>query len=243
MPTDKTGGPKKPRIKPTGEKKKGSGRRTARDPGERVHTGARRKASSNAWLERQLNDPYVREAERLGYRSRSAFKLKEMHERLGLIKKGMTVVDLGAAPGGWCQVAMELGAGHVIALDLLPMNPLPGVTVLQMDFMEDDAAEALINAIGGGADLVLTDMAPNTTGHKPTDQIRIVALAEAAYDFAAEILKPGGTFVAKIFQGGTQEDLLKRLKTDFAAVRHVKPPASRKESSEQYVVATGFRAA
>ena len=241
MANDKSGGPKKPRIKPTGEKKNSSGRRTARDPGERVKTGARRKASSNAWLERQLNDPYVREAERLGYRSRSAFKLKEMQERLKLIKKGMTVVDLGAAPGGWCQVAMEYGAGHVIALDLLQMNPLPGVTMLQMDFMEDDAPEALVQAIGGGADLVLTDMAPNTTGHKPTDQIRIVILAEAAYDFAAEVLKPGGAFVAKVFQGGTQEDLLKRLKKDFATVRHVKPPASRKESSEQYVVATGFR--
>jgi 23S rRNA (uridine2552-2'-O)-methyltransferase len=221
--------------------KRSSGRRSPRDEGKHVKTGHKRKASSNRWLERQLNDPYVREAGRLGYRSRSAFKLKEMDEKLKLIKPGMTVIDLGAAPGGWCQVAVEKGASHIVALDLLPMEPLPGVTFLQMDFMDDDAPEALVMAMGGGADLVLTDMAPNTTGHRNTDHIRIMALAEAAYDFAAQVLRPGGAFVAKVFQGGTQDELLKRLKQDFKTIRHIKPPASRKESAESYVAAMGFR--
>ncbi len=207
----------------------------------RVKTAARRKASSTRWLERQLNDPYVRRAQDQGMRSRAAYKLIEMDEKLHLIKKGAVVVDLGAAPGGWSQVAAQRGAGKVIALDLLAMDELPGVTFLQMDFMDEDAPEALVAALGTGADLVLSDMAPNTTGHRQTDHLRIMALAEAAYDFAIEVLKPGGTFVAKVFQGGTQADLLKRMKADFKTVKHIKPPASRKDSSEQYVVATGFR--
>lgn len=219
-----------------------SGRSGGRDAGKRVKTAKGRTVSSQRWLERQLNDPYVREAQRVGYRSRAAFKLKEIDEKLNLIRRGMTVVDLGAAPGGWCQVAMEKGATHVIALDLLPMEPVPGVTFLQMDFMDDDAPEALVAAIGGGADVVLTDMAPNTTGHRGTDHLRIMALAEAAYEFAAQVLKPGGAFIAKVFQGGTENELLQRLKKDFSTVRHVKPPASRKDSAEQFVVATGFRA-
>lgn len=223
------------------EKKKGSGRRSARDPKQRVRTTSRRKSGSNRWLERHLNDPYVREAQRAGYRSRAAFKLKELDEKLGLIKPGMSVIDLGAAPGGWCQVAVEKKAAKIIALDLLPMDPIPGVTFLQMDFMNDEAPEALIVALGGGADIVLSDMAPNTTGHRNTDHLRIMMLAEAAYDFAAGVLKPGGAFVTKVFQGGAENELLQKLKGSFEKVRHIKPPASRKESSEQYVVATGFR--
>ncbi|MBI4031097.1 MAG: RlmE family RNA methyltransferase [Proteobacteria bacterium] len=220
----------------------GSGRRSARDPKQRVRTARRRTASSTRWLERQLNDPYVRKAQLEGYRSRAAYKLREMDERLGLIKPGMTVVDLGSAPGGWSQVAAQKGAGRVVAIDLLPMDPLPGVTFLQMDFMDEGAPDALLSAIGGeGADVVLSDMAPNTTGHRNTDHLRIMALAEAAYDFAADVLKPGGAFVTKVFQGGTQSELLQRLKKDFEKVRHIKPPASRSDSSEQYVVATGAR--
>ncbi len=223
----------------TGKKKKGSS--SKRPSAVRVKTGKGRKTSSTLWLKRQLNDPYVHEAKRLGYRSRAAFKLKEIDEKMDLIKRGMVIVDLGAAPGGWSQVAMEKGAKKVIALDLLPMDPVPGVTFLQMDFMNDDAPEALIAAIGEGADLVLSDLAPNTTGHKSTDHLRIMALVEMAHEFATQILKPGGTFVAKVFQGGAQHELLALMKKDFTNVKHIKPPASRKESSEQYVVATGFR--
>jgi len=224
-----------------GGKKGSSGRRSARDPKQRVHTAKRRTGGSTKWLERQLNDPYVREAQRLGYRSRAAFKLKELDEKVSLIKKGMSVIDLGAAPGGWSQVAVEKGADKVIALDLLAIDPIPGVTLLQMDFMDDDAPEALVMALEGGADMVLSDMAPNTTGHRNTDHIRIMMLAEAAYDFAAQVLKPGGAFVTKVFQGGAQSELLVLLKQNFEKVRHIKPPSSRKDSSEQYVVATGFR--
>lgn len=216
-------------------------RRTARDASVRVKTAEKRTTSSTRWLQRQLNDPYVHEAQRLGYRARSAFKLIELDDKLKFIKKGCTVVDLGAAPGGWSQVALQRGAGKVIGLDLLPIDPLPGVTFLQMDFMNDDAPEALIMAMGSGADVVLSDMAPNTMGHRQTDHIRIMALVEAAYEFATQVLKPGGTFVSKIFQGGAQGDLLAMMKRDFTTVKHVKPQASRKESSEQYVVATGFR--
>lgn len=198
------------------------------------------KASSRRWLERQLNDPYVAEAQRLGYRSRAAFKIIEMDEQLNLFKPGMMVVDLGAAPGGWSQIAAMKGC-NVVALDLLPMEPLPGVAFLQMDFMDEDAPEVLINALSGPADLVLSDMAPNTMGHKQTDHLRIMNLVEMAYEFATQILKPGGSFVAKVFQGGTQGDLLQQMKRDFTTVKHIKPPSSRQESSEQYVVALGYR--
>ena len=224
-----------------GRAKKKPARRTTRDAAVRVKKTNQRTTSSARWLQRQLNDPYVHEAQRLGYRARSAFKLIELDDKLKFIKKGCTVIDLGAAPGGWSQVAMQRGAAKVIGLDLLPIEPMPGVTFLQMDFMNDDAPEALIMMMGSGADVVLSDMAPNTMGHKSTDHIRIMALVEAAYEFATQVLKPGGTFVSKLFQGGTQGELLAMMKRDFTVVKHVKPPASRKESSEQYVVATGFR--
>ena len=225
--TDKTTPPAKP---PRGRQKK-----------EHVKDKTM-KASSRRWVERQLNDPYVAEARRLGYRSRAAFKLIEMDSELRLVKPGMKVIDLGAAPGGWSQVAAQKGA-HVIALDLLPVDPIPGVTFFQMDFMDDDAPEALVSALDGPADLVLSDLAPNTTGHQGTDHLRIMGLVELAYDFAIQVLRPGGTFVAKVFQGGTQGDLLKQMKLDFEAVKHVKPKASRQESAEQYVIARGFRRA
>lgn len=216
-------------------------RRTARESTQRVKTARGRKNSSTRWLQRQLNDPYVAEAERLGYRSRAAFKLLEIDDKVKLLKPGVTVVDLGAAPGGWCQVAVERGATKVVALDLLPVDALPGVTFLQMDFMDDEAPEALVATIGEGVDVVLSDMAANTIGHKQTDHLRIMMLVEAAYEFAREVLNPGGAFVAKVLQGGTQNELLALMKKDFKTIRHIKPPASRKESAEQYVVATGFR--
>ncbi len=224
-----------------GRASKNPGRRTTRDATVRVKKTKQRTTSSARWLQRQLNDPYVHEAQRLGYRARSAFKLIELDDKLKFIKKGCTVIDLGAAPGGWSQIALQRGAGKVIGLDLLPIEPLPGVTFLQMDFMNDDAPEALIMLMGSGADVVLSDMAPNTMGHKQTDHLRIMALVEAAYEFATQVLKPGGTFVSKIFQGGAQGELLKMMKADFEVVKHVKPDSSRKESAEQYVVATGFR--
>lgn len=228
---------------PNGPKKsKTTKKRTKRDAAARVKTAKGRKNSSTRWLQRQLNDPYVREAERLGYRSRAAFKMKEIDEKLDLIKPGMVVVDLGAAPGGWTQVAAAKGAKMVVALDLLEMDPIEGATILQMDFMDDDAPEALIAALGGEkVDLVLSDMAPNTTGHKNTDHIRIMALVELAHHFAAQVLKPGGAFVAKVFQGGAENTFLAQMKKDFEKTRHIKPPASRKESSEQYLIALGFR--
>jgi 23S rRNA (uridine2552-2'-O)-methyltransferase len=198
------------------------------------------KISSRRWLERQLNDPYVAEAQRLGYRSRAAFKLIEMDQQFNLLRSDMIVVDLGAAPGGWSQIAAMRGA-KVVALDLLQMDPLPGVAFLQMDFMDEDAPEQLINALSGPVDLVLSDMAPNTMGHKTTDHLRIMNLVELAYDFATQILKPGGTFVAKVFLGATQGDMLQQMKRDFATVKHVKPKASRQGSSEQYVIAKGYR--
>ncbi|MFZ5791800.1 MAG: RlmE family RNA methyltransferase [Pseudomonadota bacterium] len=209
----------------------------------RVKTAARRSVSSTLWLERQLNDPYVAEARRRGYRSRAAFKLIELDDRFHLIRKGARILDLGAAPGGWSQVAAErAGPGaRVLAVDLLPMEPLPGVRILQLDFMAEDAPEKIRAALEGQADLVLSDMAAPTIGHARTDHLRIMALAEAAHAFAAEVLAPGGAFVCKLFQGGATKDLLDALKRDFAQVRHAKPPASRADSAEIYVVATGFR--
>lgn len=200
-----------------------------------------RKESSVRWLERHLNDPYVAKAQKEGYRSRAAYKLKEMDDRYGLLKPGMAVVDLGAAPGGWCQIALEKKCAPIAAIDLLEMDPLPGVNFMQLDFMDDSAPEKLKAALGELADVVLSDIAHNTTGHRDTDHLKIMALVEAAYYFAIEILKPGGTFVAKVFQGGTQGELLTEMKKSFEKVVHVKPPASRKDSSEMYVLATGFR--
>ncbi len=209
---------------------------------KKIKTAKGRKISSIKWIERQLTDPYVERAHKEGYRSRAAYKLKEIDEKVHVLKKGLAVVDLGAAPGGWCQVAVEKGC-HAVAIDLLPMDEIPGVTFFQMDFMEDDAPEVLIDALGGqGADVVLSDMAHNTTGHRNTDHNKIMFLVEAAYDFAIDILKPNGAFIAKVFQGGTEAQLLARMKQDFKVVKHIKPPSSRKESPETYVVATGFRA-
>ena len=212
----------------------------------RVKTAKQRKPSSTAWLARQLNDPYVAEAKRLGYRSRAAFKLIELDDRFHILKRGARIVDLGAAPGGWTQVACARsramsGQGRVIGLDILAMEPVPGATILQLDFLDPSAPAAIKAALGGQADLVLSDMAQPSTGHAATDHLRIVALAEAAYEFAKEVLAPGGCFVAKVFQGGAEGALLAALKQDFTTLRHAKPPASRAESAEIYVVAQGFK--
>lgn len=209
---------------------------------KKIKTAKGRKISSIKWIERQLTDPYVARAKKDGYRSRAAYKIKEIDEKVHLLKKGQVVVDLGAAPGGWCQVAVEKGCKHVVAIDLLEMDEIPGVTFFQMDFMDDDAPDVLLNALGGEqADVVMSDIAHNTVGHRNTDHNKIMALVEAGYDFAIEILKPNGAFVAKVFQGGTEGELLARMKKDFKSVKHIKPPSSRKESPETYVVATGFR--
>ena len=199
----------------------------------------RAKESSKKWLERQINDPYVARAAAEGWRARSAYKLIELDEQFGLIKRGADVVDLGAAPGSWAQVAVKRGAGKVVGIDLLPIDPLPGATFLEMDFLAPEAPQALLRIIGGSPDLVLSDMAANTTGHARTDQIRTGALAEAAAEFALEHLAPGGAFVTKGFQGGLDAGLLARLKQNFESVKHAKPKASRAESSEVYVVAMG----
>jgi 23S rRNA (uridine2552-2'-O)-methyltransferase len=206
---------------------------------ERVRKKKVPKESSRKWIDRQLNDPYVQRAQAEGWRARSAFKLIELDDKFHLIKRGARVIDLGAAPGSWAQVVQERGAGRIVGIDLLPIDPLPGVTFLEMDFLSPDAPAALTAALGGAPDLVLSDMAANTTGHTRTDQIRTGALAEAAADFALEHLAPGGAFVTKAFQGGLDAALLIQLKQNFDSVRHAKPPASRAESSEVYVVALG----
>ncbi|WP_127145794.1 RlmE family RNA methyltransferase [Pelagibacterium montanilacus] len=230
--------------KPTG---RGSGRRGERDLKIRVKTAKKRTISSTQWLQRQLNDPYVAKARAEGLRARSAFKLIEIDDKHKILKPGMRVVDLGAAPGGWCQVAAKAvksgqDAPLVVGIDYLEMDPLPGVILLQKDFTEDDAPEALVAALGGHkADVVLSDMAAPTTGHKPTDHLRIIALVELAADFALDVLAPGGTFVAKVFQGGTEHDLLAMLKRNFDTTFHAKPPASRQGSAETYLVARGFK--
>jgi 23S rRNA (uridine2552-2'-O)-methyltransferase len=206
-----------------------------------VRTAKHRSTASQRWLARQLNDPYVAAAKQQGWRSRAAFKLLELDDRFHLLKHGARVLDLGAAPGGWIQVAVRRGAAAVLAVDLLPIDPVPGAVILQGDFNDPDMPARLAAAMGGAADLVLSDMAPNTTGHAATDHIRIMALAELAAAFAVEVLAEGGAFVAKVFQGGSERQMLEGLKRNFSVVRHAKPPASRKESSELYVVATGFR--
>jgi 23S rRNA (uridine2552-2'-O)-methyltransferase len=222
----------------------------AKDTTGRLHvtvkTGGKRKLSSKLWLERQLNDPYVAQAKRDGYRSRAAYKLIEIDDKHHFLKPGITVIDLGAAPGGWSQIAAKRvgavnGKGKVIAIDLLEMPEIPGVSFAQLDFLAEDAPARLLEMIGGRADVVMSDMAANTTGHRKTDQLRIIGLVETAAAFATEVLNPGGTFVAKVFQSGAEADLLAQLKRDFATVRHVKPASSRQDSSERYVLATGFR--
>jgi 23S rRNA (uridine2552-2'-O)-methyltransferase len=213
----------------------------------RLKTAKQRSVSSQRWLERQLNDPYVAAARREGYRSRAAYKLGEIAARHGLFKAGMRVVDLGSAPGGWAQVAAERvrsveRKGQVVAIDLLDMEPLPGVDFVQLDFLAPDASGRLKAMLRDGvADIVLSDMAAQGTGHARTDHLRIMGLAEAAAEFAIEVLAPGGAFVCKVLQGGTERALLDGLKRAFATVKHVKPPASRAESAELYLVATGFR--
>ncbi|MBI3443822.1 MAG: RlmE family RNA methyltransferase [Magnetospirillum sp.] len=237
-----------------GGSKKGGGRTTGSGPAGgarnltvKVKTAKRRKLSSTLWLQRQLNDPYVHEAKRLGYRSRAAFKMVQLDERFHILKFGLRVVDLGAAPGGWTQVAVEkVGAlkpngGKVVGIDILEWDPVAGAITLQGDFLADDAPDRLKEALGGPADVVLSDMAAPTTGHPSTDHLRIIGLVEVALHFALEVLTPGGTFVAKVFQGGTEKTLLDQLKKNFTTVRHAKPPASRQGSAETYVVATGFR--
>jgi|SRR5665213_228266 len=224
-----------------GEKPQGRG------PKVKVKTGKGRTVAQKQWLERQLNDPYVAEAKRLGYRSRAAFKLVEIDDKFKFLKIGGRVVDLGAAPGGWSQVAAkrvkaEDGKGRVVAIDMHGMDPLPSVTIFKKDFYDEDAPEVLIEALGGEkADVVLSDMAAHATGHRQTDHINIVALAEAGYDFARTILKPGGTYLAKVLRGGTEGQLLNLMKKDFASVRHVKPLSSRDGSAELFVLAMGFR--
>jgi 23S rRNA (uridine2552-2'-O)-methyltransferase len=227
----------------TPPEKKGDGRALK----VRVKTGKSRSLSSKLWLERQLNDPYVARAKRDGFRSRAAYKLSEIDDKFHFLKPGAKVVDLGAAPGGWSQVAakrigLEKGKGRIAAIDLLKMDPIPGVDFLQLDFLDETAPQVLRDLMDGPADVVLSDMAANATGHRQTDHIKIVALVELAVEFAREVLKPGGAFVAKVIQGGTEAALLASLKRDFATVKHVKPAASRADSAELYLVATGFRA-
>lgn len=215
--------------------------RATRSLTERVDVKKARTQSSRRWLERQLNDPYVKRTHAEGWRSRAAFKLLELDEKFGLLRRGMRVVDLGAAPGGWTQVALKRGAAAAVGIDLLPVDPFPGATFIEMDFLDPEAPEKLCALLGAPPDLVLSDMAANTTGHTRTDQIKTGALAEAAADFAIDMLAPGGAFVTKAFQGGLDAGVLTRLKQHFAHVRHAKPPASRAESSEVYVVAQGFK--
>jgi 23S rRNA (uridine2552-2'-O)-methyltransferase len=231
--------------KKTGSKKGGAVEvASRRREAVRVHAKSRRSESSRQWLQRHLNDPYVAAAQTEGYRSRAAFKLLQLDEKFKLLKPGLRVLDLGAAPGGWTQVTSKVIAkkgSKLVALDILPMMPIEGVEILQMDFMDDDAPDRLKELMGGPADLVLSDMAPNTTGHPGTDHIRIMALTEMAAHFALDILAPGGAFVCKFFQGGAEQEVLALLKKHFAKTRHAKPAASRAESSETYLVAQGFR--
>ena len=225
----------------------GKGTKGARDLSVRVKTARGRKPSSTKWLQRQLNDPYVKAAQRDGYRCRAAYKLVEIDDKLHFLKPGRCVVDLGAAPGGWSQVASkrirtEHGGGHLVAIDINHMDAVAGAHFLEVDFMDDAAPEQICELIGGkGVDVVLSDMAAPSTGHRQTDHLRIMGLCEAALEFAREILEPGGVFVAKVLAGGTEHTLLADMKRDFKAVKHVKPKASRADSAEMYVVASGFR--
>jgi 23S rRNA (uridine2552-2'-O)-methyltransferase len=225
----------------------GAGRKSDRDLKVRVKTSKGRKIGSTIWLQRQLNDPYVARAKAEGYRSRATYKLIELNQRYHLLHKGQRVIDLGAAPGGWSQVAASIVGSTeanplVVAIDYLEMDPISGVIMLRKDFNDDDAPDALLAALGGHKpDVVLSDMAAPTTGHRPTDHIRIMALVELAADFAIKVLAPGGSFVTKVFQGGTEHELLALLKRHFSTTVHAKPPASRAESAETYLVARGFK--
>ena len=237
MSGGKPSAPKRGRV----TKKPDNADATTRMMDERVKTARGRKISSTLWLKRQLNDPYVKLAGIKGYRSRAAFKLIELNEKFDLLSAGDTVVDLGAAPGGWCQIALEHDVGHLVGIDILPMESMAGADLIEMDFMDDQAPGVLIDRLGGKADLVMSDLAANTTGHRKTDHMRTVALVEAAADFALQVLKPGGNFVSKVFQGGAENNLLNTLKSRFETVRHAKPKSSRAGSPEIYLVAKGFR--
>ncbi len=227
-------------------------RSSSRTASVKVRTAKGRRLSSTLWLQRQLNDPYVQKARKEGYRSRAAYKLIELDEKFHFLKPGQCVIDLGAAPGGWTQVAVERThatdekarkKGVVVGIDLLEISPIGGAALLQNDFMDDAVPELIKAAAGGPADIVLSDMAPNTTGHPGTDHLRIMGLCEAAFEFACQVLKPEGVFVAKVFQGGAEKELLIQMKQRFKVVKHAKPKASRADSSEMYVVATGYRPA
>ena len=218
-----------------------SGDPSGRSLTSRLKTADKRSLSSQQWLERQLNDPFVKAAHAKGYRSRAAFKLTEIDDRFHLLKRGARVIDLGCAPGGWLQVAVERGGAAVAGVDLLYVEPIPGAEILQADFTEPGVGERLAELIGGPPDLVLSDMAPNTSGHRQTDHLRIVGLIESAADFAIGVLKPGGAFVSKAFQGGETAEALKLLKAHFEDVKHVKPKASRADSSEVYLVASRLK--
>lgn len=235
------------KIQSSGKNQGGSPAQGKRNLKVKVKSARGRKLSSTMWLQRQLNDPYVKRAKDEGLRARAAFKLTEMDDQFDLIKPGMVIVDLGAAPGGWSQVAAkraksEEGKGQVVAIDISEMEPIAGVDIIHMDFMEDEAPDELKKALkGNAADIVMSDMAAPSTGHKQTDHLRIIGLAEAALDFAIEVLKPEGAFLAKVLQGGTEHELLALMKKHFKKTRHVKPDASRADSSELYVMATGFK--
>jgi 23S rRNA (uridine2552-2'-O)-methyltransferase len=234
MSGGKPRGPKRGRVtKPQAEN-------ATRMMHNRVKTARGRKLSSKLWIERQINDPYVRKAQELGYRSRAAFKLEELDDKFGLISRGDLIVDLGCAPGGWMQAAFKRGAGRIIGIDILPVEAVPGAEILHLDFMADDAPDQLKAHLDRAPDLVMSDLAANTTGHKQTDHLKTVALVEAAAEFAMDVLGPGGAFVTKVFQGGAEETLLKRLRSQFKVVKHAKPKSSRKGSPEIYLVATGF---
>lgn len=216
--------------------------RSGKDPNERLRTAKKRTASSARWLTRQLNDPYVKKAKADGYRSRAAYKLMELDDKFALVKGSRRVVDLGVAPGGWTQVVrMRAPQAGVVGIDLLPTEPIEGAVLFEMDFMADEAPDLLMEALGGAPDLVMSDMAANTVGHKQTDHLRTMGLVETAADFAIQQLSEGGAFIAKVLAGGTDPTLLALLKKHFKTVKHAKPPASRKDSSEWYVIAQGFK--
>ncbi|MDB5418042.1 MAG: cell division protein FtsJ [Phenylobacterium sp.] len=228
--------PRKRMVKPPS-----GGNEAGRAKPQRLKTAKQRTPSQQAWLERQLNDPFAAKARAHGYRSRAAYKLIEIDDKLRVLRPGARVVDLGLAPGGWTQVALERGVTNIVGVDLLPVGPLPPAHILQMDFTDPACGPQLIELLGGPPDVVLSDMAPNTVGHRQTDHLRIVGLIEAAVEFAVEVLKPGGVFVAKAFQGGETAEVIGKLKRHFAQVKTIKPKASRAESSEIYLVATGFK--
>jgi 23S rRNA (uridine2552-2'-O)-methyltransferase len=229
------------RRRRSGPVTKGGDKRAAKQIFERVKSARGRKLSSTRWLQRQLNDPYVKKAQMEGYRSRAAYKLLELDDRFHFLKPGMAIVDLGSAPGGWVQVALKKGAREVVGIDLLAIEPIDGATMLEKDFTDADAPDLVRAQMGGNADAVISDLAPWTTGHKSTDHLRIIALVEMAAHFAFDVLKPNGVFVAKVFQGGADGDLLDQLKKRFEKVRHFKPEASRSESAETFMIATGFK--